>query len=90
QRAGYRTLSDAPAAAPTPPAAIRVVPDPTMPLGEWNALLRGLELQVVEGPNAVGAYLLAPAAPTQAQAAQLLQRLRSAPGIRLAESVAAR
>lgn len=92
ERAGYRTLSDAPAAAPTPTpaAAIRVVPDPNMPLAQWNALLRGLHLQVVEGPNAVDAYLVAPAAPTQAQAAQLLQRLRNAPGIRLAESVAAR
>jgi hypothetical protein len=82
----YRTLSDAPA--PIASGAVRVVPDPNLPLAEWNALLRTLQLQVVGGPNGMGAYIVAPAAPDAAdQASQIVQQLRAAPGVRLAEPI---
>lgn len=80
----YQTLAQA----PSPPAAgaIRVVPDAAMTLADWNALLHTLRLQVVSGPNAVGAYAVAPADSTST--AQVLQQLRATRGIRLAEPVA--
>ncbi|MGH8212838.1 MAG: zf-HC2 domain-containing protein [Rhodanobacteraceae bacterium] len=89
---GTRLLSDRPApyqtlstAAPVAVAgAIRVVPDPGMKLADWNKLLRSLDLKVVSGPNAVGAYTVAPA-DSAAGSAQFLQRLRASAGIRLAE-----
>lgn len=78
----YRTLS-----APTQPVAagaIHVVPDASMKLADWNTLLHALQLQVIGGPNDVGAYTVvpAPSAPTPRDA---LQQLRAAHGIRLAE-----
>lgn len=86
----YRTLSEA-----TPPAAagaIHVVPDASMTLAEWDALLHALQLQVVGGPNDVGAYTVVPKddAATGSKPAELqtLQRLRATRGIRLAEPVA--
>ena len=81
----YQTLAQA----PSPPAAgaIRVVPDAAMTLADWNALLHTLRLQVVSGPNAVGAYAVAPADSTSTT--QVLQQLRATRGIRLAEPVAA-
>lgn len=83
----YRTLSDAPAAVLA--GTVRVVPDPQMPLADWNALLRTLQLQVVGGPNGMGAYVVAPAATeAAAQTPQIVQQLRAAPGIRLAEPIA--
>lgn len=80
----YRTLSQEPL--PAAPGTIRVVPDATMTLASWNALLHTLRLQVVGGPNDVGAYTVAPmgSAPT----AHVLQQLRATQGIRLAEPVA--
>jgi hypothetical protein len=85
QHPPYQTLSQAPS--PPMAGAIRVVPDAAMTLADWNALLHTLRLQVVSGPNAVGAYALAPtdATPTD----QALQQLRATRGIRLAEPVAA-
>ncbi len=80
----YRTLSQE--AVSTPPDALRVVPDATMTLADWNALLRALQLQVVGGPNDVGAYTVAPTSPASA-AQHTLQRLRATKGIRLAEPV---
>lgn len=81
----YRTLSQAPS---LPAAgAIRVVPDAGMTLADWNALLHTLRLQVVSGPNAVGAYAVAPT--DSSSSAQALQQLRATRGIRLAEPVAA-
>jgi hypothetical protein len=86
ERPLYRTFSQEPA----PPAAgaIRVVPDASMTLADWDALLHALQLQVVGGPNDVGAYTLAPmhAGSTTRQA---LQQLRATRGIRLAEPVVA-
>jgi hypothetical protein len=81
--ATYHTLSQAPSA-PVTAGAIRVVPDDGMTLADWNALLHSLQLQVVGGPNDVGAYTVAPARPGQA-AQNALQQLRAAHGVRLAE-----
>ncbi|EIL97529.1 hypothetical protein RHOFW104T7_02960 [Rhodanobacter thiooxydans] len=81
----YRTLSQ-----PGQPAlagTIRVVPDAGMTLADWNALLHALRLQVVAGPNDVGAYTVAPAS-SASTAQQALQQLRSTRGIVLAEPVA--
>jgi hypothetical protein len=80
----YRTLSQEPA--PAAPGAIRVVPDTAMTMADWNALLHTLRLQVVGGPNDVGAYTVAPASPTS-MAPHALQQLRATRGIRLAEPV---
>jgi len=77
----YRTLSQA--SAPAVAGAIHLVPDATMKLADWDALLRQLHLQVVGGPNDVGAYTVIPASP--ASTAQTVERLRAAQGIRLAE-----
>ncbi|WP_109125070.1 zf-HC2 domain-containing protein [Dyella sp. C11] len=77
----YRTLSQ-----PTPaamPGAIHVVPDAGMKLADWNTLLHSLQLQVVGGPNDVGAYTVVPA--HAAGTSDTLQQLRSTHGIRLAE-----
>lgn len=81
--AAYRTLSQP--AAPVAPGAIHVVPDAGMKLAEWDALLRGLHLQVVDGPNAVGAYTVLPAAGDATQ--DTVKRLRAARGIRMAEPI---
>lgn len=84
--AEFRTLSEAPRAAPM--ATLRVLPDAGMLLADWQALLQAQGLQVVAGPNAAGAYALAPA-PGQvaAPADQVLARLRATPGVRLAEPI---
>lgn len=80
----YRTLSQE--SVPAAPGTIRVVPDATMTLADWNALLHALRLQVVGGPNDMGAYTVAPTGATST--AQALQQLRATRGIRLAEPVA--
>ncbi|MGA7439128.1 MAG: zf-HC2 domain-containing protein [Luteibacter sp.] len=80
----YRTLSnDAPAA---PQGAIHVVPDKTLSMSDWNALLQAQHLRIVDGPNSVGAFTVqsADAAVTAKQAAA---RLRGTHGIRFAEPV---
>lgn len=81
----YSTLSQA--AAPVPPGSIRVVPDPSMKMADWDALLRALGLRVVAGPNDVGGYTVVPL-PEAARRQVLVQRLRATRGIRLAEPVA--
>jgi hypothetical protein len=82
----YRTLSQESSFAA--PGAIHVVPDATMTLADWNGLLRTMQLQVVGGPNDVGAYIVAPASST-ATTQDTLKKLRAARGIRLAEPIAA-
>lgn len=77
----YRTLSQE--VAPAVQGAIHVVPDATMKLADWDALLRRLGLQVVNGPNDVGAYTVVATSDAQ----DTLKRLRAAQGIRLAEPV---
>jgi len=86
QPASYRTLSQQ--AAPSAPGAIHVVPDANMKLAEWDTLLHKLNLQVIQGPNDVGAYTVVPASVASAPP-QTLAQLRATPGIRLAEPVAA-
>lgn len=81
----YRTLSQE--TLPAAPGAIRVVPDAGMTLADWNALLHALRLQVVSGPNDVGAYTVAPVSSTST-AQHALQQLRTTRGILLAEPVA--
>jgi hypothetical protein len=68
------------------PTAIHVVPDANMTLADWNALLHALQLQVVGGPNDVGAYTVAPVS-TAPQTRNTLQQLRASRGVRLAEPV---
>jgi hypothetical protein len=85
QNASYRTLSQEPLPV-TVAGAIRVVPDTSMTLADWNALLHSLQLQVVGGPNDVGAYTVAPANAAP-RARDTLQQLRAARGVRLAEPV---
>ena len=80
----YRTLSQEPV--PVAPGAIRIVPDTAMTLANWNALLHSLRLQVVGGPNDVGAYTVAPMG--SASTTHTLQQLRATQGIRMAEPVA--
>ena len=82
--AAYRTLSDA--APATPAGSIHVVPDKTMNMDTWNALLQAQHLRVVGGPNGVGAYTVVSddAAVTAKQASA---RLRTTHGIRFAEPV---
>ncbi|UXA49417.1 zf-HC2 domain-containing protein [Xanthomonas prunicola] len=87
----YRTLSSA-TALPMPQGAIRVVPDAKMTVADWDQLLHAQQLQVVGGPNDMGAYTVVPAAPqppAQPQPQQTVQQLRATPGIRLAEIVSA-
>ena len=81
----YRTLSQE--TLPATPGAIRVVPDAGMTLADWNALLHALRLQVVSGPNDVGAYTVAPVS-SASTAQHALQQLRTTRGILLAEPVA--
>lgn len=81
----YRTYSqETPVAAA---ASIRLVPDPAMSVADWDALLRAHGLQVVAGPNEVGAYTVVPAS-TSAGREALIRQLRANVGIRLAEPVA--
>ena len=82
--APYRTFSQQ--SAPVVPGSIRVVPDASMTLANWDELLRSLQLRVVDGPNSVGAYTVAPMdASTATQRA--LRQLRATRGISLAEPV---
>jgi hypothetical protein len=83
----YQTLS-APAGEPGS-VALRIVPAPTLRADELQALLRGLELQIVSGPNAAGAYGLALQSRDAGaqQVAAKVAALRAAPGMRLVEPV---
>jgi hypothetical protein len=82
---GYRTLSQD--VTPAPAGAIHIVPDDAMKLADWDALLHSLHLQIVGGPNDVGAYTVVPTR-TAAMPKDTLQKLRETQGIRLAEPVA--
>lgn len=84
QAAQYGTLSQP--ALYEPAGAIRVVPATSMALSEWNRLLHDLDLRVVDGPNAVGAYTVVPEG-SPARSAQLIPELRASHGIRLAEPI---
>ncbi|MET4676991.1 zf-HC2 domain-containing protein [Luteibacter sp. ME-Dv--P-043b] len=84
ERPAYRTLSQV--SAPVAAGAIHVVPDATMALADWNALLQAHHLQVVGGPNEAGAYTLVSTDPASSPD-QLLRELRASRGIRFAEPV---
>lgn len=81
----YRTLSQP--SAPVAAGSIRVVPDASMSLTDWNALLHTLHLQVVGGPNDVGAYTVA-SVDAASSTQEVVSHLRATHGIRLAEPVA--
>jgi hypothetical protein len=84
--ADYAALSQPASAAGPVTATVRLLPEGRLPLAEWQALLSTHGLVVVDGPNSAGAYGVAPrraaAGPSRAE---LLARLRAAPGILLAE-----
>jgi len=80
----YRTLSQP--ASLEPAGAIRVAPEASMTLADWNKLLHDFDLRVVDGPNEVGAYTVV-AKGSPATSARLLQELRASHSIRLAEPV---
>lgn len=82
--AGYRTLTNAPAASA---AAIRLVPSPQLSLTELSQLLAAQQLRVVEA-NADATILgVAPTHET-ADVDAIVARLRATPGVLLAEPVA--
>ncbi len=81
--ASYQALSQTQA---TPPGgSIRVVPDPKLTLAAWSELLRSQQLQIVGGPNAVGAFALV--VQDKNAVAGVLERLRKSPGVLLAEPI---
>jgi hypothetical protein len=84
---GYVALSQGPDAPRA--ATIRIVPAPSLRLDELQRLLHTLNLQVVAGPNSVGAYDLAPQAARTAPTTRELQiaTLRADPGLRLVEPI---
>jgi Putative zinc-finger len=85
QAAPYQALGNA---APAPSASanllLRFRPDASE--RDMRAALQDSGARIVDGPTVTGAYLLT-VAPTQAAAA--LQRLRAAPAVEMAESLAA-
>jgi hypothetical protein len=82
----YQTLAEATVV--NRRASILIVPAPSMQLGELQQQLQALNLTVVSGPNAVGAFALAPHADQPNQEAQIAS-LRALPGMRLVEPIAA-
>jgi hypothetical protein len=84
--ADYAALSQ-PAGSASPLAAtLRLLPEGSLPMAQWQALLQSHDLVVVEGPNSAGAYGVAPRrARAEAADAELLARLRATPGVLLAE-----
>lgn len=92
RRADYQTLSSPEPAAPH--ATIRLVPAPSMRVGELQGALHRAGLQVVAGPTEAGVYSLAPAGgtpgtPDTHDTAAQLSALRATPGILFAEPVGA-
>lgn len=67
-------------------ATIRIVPAPSLRLDDLQRLLHALRLQVVGGPNSVGAYDLAPQAGAPPRELQIAT-LRAEPGLRLVEPI---
>lgn len=83
----YRTVTDS--APSTPEASVRIVFTNDMTVGQLQALLHDERLQIVAGPSEAGAYTLAASPDMDASARHgLLDRLRSHPGVRFAESIA--
>jgi hypothetical protein len=68
-------------------ATILIVPVPSMQVGELQQQLQALNLSVVSGPNAAGAYALAPNTDQPNQQTQIAS-LRALAGMRLVEPIA--
>ena len=85
QPAPYRTLGDMPAAEPaSADARLVVVFEPGASQARTQQLLRASQARIVDGPNEVGAYVLAVPA---ARVASVRDALRAAPGVTLVESL---
>lgn len=85
----FQTLSSPPAPSVSTaglPSAIRVVPDGRITLADWKALLESLNLQVVSGPNAMGAYAVS-TKDARYSNTHALERLRSTPGMQMVEPI---
>ena len=82
----YQTLSESAPAVRR--AAILIVPAASLTLGELQQQLQALNLHVVSGPDAVGAYALAPLGERPDRDAQIAA-LRALPGMRLVEPIVA-
>ena len=81
----YRTLGDMPAAEPTAAdARLVVVFEPGASQARTQQLLHASQARIVDGPNEVGAYVLAVPA---ARVASVRDALRGAPGVTLVESL---
>jgi anti-sigma factor RsiW len=85
QPTSYRTLGDAPAVEPaSADARLVVVFEPGASQARMQQLLRASQARIVDGPNEVGAYVLAVPA---ARVASVRDALRAAPGVTLVESL---
>lgn len=84
--AAYHTLSRE--SAPVVAGMIRLLPDASMTMAEWNALLHVQHLKIIDGPNDLGAYAVVPTAAAFASP-NTLEQLRATQRIRLAEPIAA-
>jgi anti-sigma-K factor RskA len=85
QPAPYRMLGDTPAAMPaSTDARLVVVFEPGASQARTQQLLRASQARIVDGPNEVGAYVLAVPA---ARVASVRDALRAAPGVSLVESL---
>ena len=81
----YRTLSS-----PAPTGSrgtIRLVVDSRMTVGDLQALLVPLNLQIVAGPGEHGIYTIGPAGPGSDNPEQQIETLRAAHGVRFAEPI---
>lgn len=85
EEAEFRLLSRADTSSKE--GTLRVLPAASMTMAEWDSLLQSLGLRIVDGPNTVGAYTLAPVAAAPMSTADQLGRLRQTAGIRLAEPI---
>ena len=81
----YRTLSSPAASAAQ--GTIRLVLDSRMTVGDLQALLVPLNLQIVAGPGEHGIYTIGPAGPGSDDPAQQIEALRAARGVRFAEPI---
>jgi anti-sigma factor RsiW len=85
QPAPYRVLGDLPAVVPaSTDARLVVVFEPGASQARTQQLLRASQARIVDGPNEVGAYVLAVPA---ARVASVRDALRAAPGVTLVESL---
>ncbi len=85
QPAPYRTLGDIPASVPASmDARLVVVFEPGASQARTQQLLHASQARIIDGPNDVGAYVLAVPA---ARAASVRDALRAAPGVTLVESL---